>query len=167
MKRLMTGVSVFALISMVGLTGQRTFAAQANHPSRATMTVALCSSGPYGVPAIRDLWQGVRNGVDLAMINMRSKLAAVGVKVAPQVRLDDAKSDGSTYSPDVERSNALKCIANKNVLGYMGTLNSGAALVSEPVLNRAHMVMISPANTGIGLTSYNPYFGVGGRASQE
>src|SRR5205807_8329289 len=79
----------------------------------------------------------------------------------------DDKPDGSTYSPDVERSNALKCIANKGAMGYVGTLNSGAALVSEPVLNRAHMVMISPANTNPELTAVKPYAGAGGRASQE
>jgi branched-chain amino acid transport system substrate-binding protein len=67
----------------------------------------------------------------------------------------------------VEHANALRCVANRNVMGYVGTLNSGAALVAEPVLNRAHLVMISPANTNPGLTSYRAYFGTGGRASQE
>jgi branched-chain amino acid transport system substrate-binding protein len=131
------------------------------------MTVQICSSGPYGVPALKDLWQGARNAVDIAINEMRPKLAKAGVKVGPQLKLDDALPDGSSYSPDVERSNALKCIANKGAMGYVGTLNSGAALVSEPVLNRAHMVMISPANTGPQLTSLKPYQGSGGRASQE
>jgi branched-chain amino acid transport system substrate-binding protein len=105
--------------------------------------------------------------VDLAIYNMTPQLLKVGVRVGPQVRLDDAKPDGSAYSTDVEHTNALKCIANRNAMGYVGTLNSGAALVSEPVLNRAHMVMVSPANTNPELTAFNPYAGAGGRASQE
>ncbi len=35
---------------------------------------------------------------------------------------------------------------------YIGTLNSGAAKVSIPILNQAKMAMISPANTADGLT---------------
>lgn len=135
--------------------------------ANAARVVQLCSSGPIGVPALRDLWKGAQQGVSLAMFQWRPKLASVGVRLGPQVALDDAKSDGSTYSPDVERQNALKCIGNSHTLGYVGTLNSGAALVSEPVLNRAHLVQISPANTNPGLTSFNAYQGVGGRASQE
>jgi branched-chain amino acid transport system substrate-binding protein len=130
-------------------------------------TIQLCSSGPFGVPALKDLWGGARNGVDLAIYKWRPKLRAVGVRVGPQVRLDDAKPDGSTYSTDVEHRNAQTCIANNNTVGYVGTLNTGAAVVSEPVLNRAHMAMVSPSNTGIGLTSVTPWGGYGGRASQE
>jgi branched-chain amino acid transport system substrate-binding protein len=35
---------------------------------------------------------------------------------------------------------------------YIGTFNSGAAAVSIPILNAAGLVMISPANTAVGLT---------------
>lgn len=131
------------------------------------VTIQLCSSGPYGVPALKQLWGGARNGVDLAINKWRGKLNKVGVNVGPQVRLDDAKSDGSTYSPDVEHSNALQCIANNNTVGYVGTLNTGAAVASEPVTNRAHLAQISPSNTGIYLTSVTPWGNLGGRASQE
>jgi branched-chain amino acid transport system substrate-binding protein len=39
---------------------------------------------------------------------------------------------------------------------YIGTFNSGAAALSIPVLNQANLVMISPANTAVGLTLANP-----------
>jgi len=38
------------------------------------------------------------------------------------------------------------------VMVYLGTFNSGAAKVSIPILNRANLAMISPANTYPGLT---------------
>lgn len=167
MKRILYLASSVAVVLSLLLSVNALAASRGSHPSQATMSVQLCSSGPYGVPALKQLWQGARNGVDLAINQMKGKLAKVGVKLGAQIALDDAKSDGSSYSPDVERSNALSCISNKSVLGYIGTLNSGAALVSEPVLNKAHMVMISPANTAPGLTSAAPYQSVGGRASQE
>jgi branched-chain amino acid transport system substrate-binding protein len=163
MKRFLFPLTMAALLIPAGITSHAAVAS----PAKAPIIVQLCSGGPYGVPALKDLWQGARNAVDLAMFNMRPKLAKAGVRVGPQIRLDDALPDGSSYSPDVERSNALKCIGNKTAMGYVGTLNSGAALVSEPVLNRAHMVMISPANTNPELTSSKPYAGAGGRASQE
>lgn len=161
-------VAISAILLLSGITAGRVSAARSHHADSAgMMTVQLCSSGPYGVPALKQLWQGARNGVDLAIYNMRAKLMKVGVRVGPQLRYDDAKSDGSDYSGDVERQNAFKCMGNPNAMGYIGTLNSAAALVSEPVLNRAHMVMVSPANTSPALTSYRPYTGEGGRASQE
>lgn len=156
-----------AAVLLSGVLAVNASAQGVHRGAYAKTTIQLCSSGPYGVPALKQLWGGARNGVDLAMYKWRSKLASVGVKIGPQVRLDDAKSDGSGYSTDVEHSNALQCTANKNTVGYVGTLNTGAAVVSEPVLNRAHEAMISPSNTGIGLTSVTPWGGYGGRASQE
>jgi branched-chain amino acid transport system substrate-binding protein len=121
--------------------------------SKQTLSVRLCSSAPIGVPALHDLVQGIRNGVNLAYVNMKAKLAKAGITLLPANQMDDAKSDGSSYSPDRERSNADACAADPHALGYIGTLNSGAALVSEPVLNKDFMVMISPANTNPVLTS--------------
>jgi branched-chain amino acid transport system substrate-binding protein len=167
MKRFLYFASAVVMLLSSVMAGKAFAANTHSAADKGTITVQLCSSGPYGVPALRDLWQGTRNGVDIAMRVMAPKLTKVGVRLGPQVRLDDAKPDGSTYSTDVEHTNALKCIGNKNAIGYVGTLNSGAALVSEPVLNRAHMVMISPANTNPSLTDPHPYTGVGGRQAEE
>ncbi len=41
---------------------------------------------------------------------------------------------------------------NKSVIGVVGTFNSGCAKIIVPILNRAHMAMVSPANTNPGLT---------------
>src|SRR5947209_9431523 len=117
MKRVLYLASLAALALSMVLSASVLAATHAGKAvSAKTITVQLCSSGPYGVPALKDLWQGARNGVDLAIYNMAPKLLKVGVRIGPQVRLDDAASDGSKYRPDVERSNALKCIANTNVL---------------------------------------------------
>lgn len=117
----------------------------------AKRTVVICTSTPYGVPALKGLSQGIRNGTTIAIKHLAPMLAGVGIKVQ-QVNYDYAKADGSGYDPSKEGTNARTCLGLKNSLGYVGTLNSGAALVSEPILNKGHLVMISPANTNPTLT---------------
>ncbi len=135
--------------------------------SRPSMVVQLCTSTPIGVAADKGISQGIENGATLASDQMRPILARVGITVQAPYQLNDAAADGSSYSTDVEQHNAFKCLGDPQAMGYIGTLNSAAALVSEPILNRQHMVMISPANTSPSLTSPAAYQGAGGRRSQE
>src|SRR5919202_537306 len=161
MKRVLSLASLAAVTLGIPLSVNSVTASGIRRASAAKMTVQLCSSGPKGVPALRDLWTGAENGVKLAIYHYRPQFNKAGLRLGPLIAKDDAKADGSTYSPDVERQNALSCIGNKNVLAYIGTLNSGAALVGEPILNQAHLVQISPANTNPNLTSPTPYQGAG------
>lgn len=66
-------------------------------------------------------------------------------------------SDGSSgkWDPDVEANNAEKAAANPDVMIYIGSSNSGASKIAIPILNRAGLVMISPAATYPGLTKAN------------
>src|SRR5439155_361766 len=48
--------------------------------------------------------------------------------------------------------NANKAIGDPLAIVYIGTYNSGAAKVSIPITNRAHMAQVTPANTYPGLT---------------
>ena len=66
---------------------------------------------------------------------------------------DDASAALGKWDPAVETENANKAAADKSIVAYLGTFNSGAAMLSIPVLNAAGpLVMISPANTYPGLT---------------
>lgn len=65
---------------------------------------------------------------------------------------DDASPERGTWDPAVEAANADKAIRDQDVMAYIGTYNSGAAKISMPKLNRASLVMVSPANTWPGLT---------------
>jgi branched-chain amino acid transport system substrate-binding protein len=91
------------------------------------------------------------------MVNgIRLAIDEVGGKVGPFTisyeDWDDASAKKGDWDPEVEAANADKAISDPNVLFYIGTYNSGAAKISMPVLNRAGLVMISPANTYTGLT---------------
>jgi branched-chain amino acid transport system substrate-binding protein len=66
---------------------------------------------------------------------------------------DDASAALGKWDPAVETENANKAAADKSIVAYLGTFNSGAAKLSIPILNQAGpLVMISPANTYPGLT---------------
>lgn len=66
--------------------------------------------------------------------------------------LDDATAAAGQWTPEAEVANANKALGDRDVMAYIGPFNSGAAKVSMPVLNRASLLMISPANTWPGLT---------------
>jgi branched-chain amino acid transport system substrate-binding protein len=66
--------------------------------------------------------------------------------------MDDATPARGAWDAGKEAENANKAVADNDVMVYLGTFNSGAAKVAIPILNRASLVMISPANTYPGLT---------------
>src|SRR5919202_5762089 len=66
---------------------------------------------------------------------------------------DDATAAAGHWDPAQETSNANKAAADKDIMVYIGTFNSGAAKLAIPILGQAGpLVMISPANTYPGLT---------------
>lgn len=66
--------------------------------------------------------------------------------------LDDATAAEGQWTIEQEIANANQARMDPDIMVYIGTYNSGAAKVSMPILNRAGMLMISPANTSPGLT---------------
>jgi branched-chain amino acid transport system substrate-binding protein len=58
----------------------------------------------------------------------------------------------SGVDPSIGASNATADVSNASIIAMVGTFNSGVAKVVIPIATRAHLVMISPANTNPGLT---------------
>jgi branched-chain amino acid transport system substrate-binding protein len=109
-------------------------------------TVRLCVSVPG--TELAELSVGVYHAVLLAVERVRPQLARVGIRLASPVLLDY----GGILTPQKEVSNAYACIRRPDTVGFIGPINSGVALSSEPILNRAGLVTISPANTNAWLT---------------
>ena len=65
---------------------------------------------------------------------------------------DDATAGAGQWTAEAETANAARAVRDPDVMVYIGTYNSGAAKISMPILNRAHLLMVSPANTWPGLT---------------
>ena len=92
---------------------------------------------------------GMKNGVDLAVSEAGGAVAGYCLEV---VNLDDASPQTGKWDGAVEAENANKAIGDPLAIVYIGTYNSGAAKVSIPITNRAHMAQMTPANTYPGLT---------------
>ncbi len=89
------------------------------------------------------------NGIKMAIEEVGGK---VGNFTIAYEDWDDASPERGQWDPALEAANAQKAVKDADVMGYIGTYNSGAAKISMPVLNKASLVMISPANTYPGLT---------------
>jgi branched-chain amino acid transport system substrate-binding protein len=89
------------------------------------------------------------NGIKLALDEAGHK---VGDYTIDYEDMDDATAATGDWTPDAEGNNARRAANDPDVMVYIGPYNSGAAKVSMPILNRAGLLMISPANTSVGLT---------------
>jgi branched-chain amino acid transport system substrate-binding protein len=72
---------------------------------------------------------------------------------------DDATAQAGKWDSGKTSANANAYAQNKDVVGVIGTFNSGAAEIVVPILNRAPngpVAMVSPANTYVGLTHGGP-----------
>lgn len=92
---------------------------------------------------------GMKNGVDMAVAESGGVVEGYCIEV---VNLDDASPQTGKWDGAVEAENANKAVGDPDAILYIATYNSGAAKVSIPITNRAHMAQITPANTYPGLT---------------
>ena len=88
---------------------------------------------------------GIKNSVDLAIKQANDSNAIPGWKlvIAP---MDDQAT------PDVGKNAATSLSSDDQVVGVVGTLNSSVTQSVTPVLQPAHIVQVSPANTNPTLT---------------
>jgi branched-chain amino acid transport system substrate-binding protein len=91
----------------------------------------------------------VVNAIKLAIEEKGGKVG--GYTIVYQDK-DDSTAATGQWDEATEIKNANDAVANDAVVAYIGTFNSGAAKLSIPILCRAGLVMISPANTYPGLT---------------
>ena len=91
------------------------------------------------------------------MVNaIKMAIAEVGGKVGGytinSVDKDDSTAAAGKWDEATEIKNANDAVANDKLVAYLGTLNSGAAKLSIPILCAKGIVMVSAANTHVGLT---------------
>ena len=85
------------------------------------------------------------NAIKLAIGQRDGKAGNVTIEYES---LDDATAQTGQWD-------AAKCAENaqdEEIIGWIGPFNSGCAAVQIPILNEAHLGMISPSNTYVGLT---------------
>jgi branched-chain amino acid transport system substrate-binding protein len=105
--------------------------------------------------------QGASGGQGMAIENGAGlALDAVGGKVGKYTieykRLDDSLASTGAADEGVASQNARQAVSNKASIGYIGEYNSGISKVKIPILNKAGIAQVSPANTYVGLTTNEP-----------
>lgn len=100
------------------------------------------------------------NGIRMAMDEYNNEL--FGQRLVHK-DMDDATTTAGDWDAGKEADNAREAIGDKNVMVFIGPYNSGASKVSQPILNEAGLLQISPACTWPGLTKVVP----GNEASGE
>ncbi len=129
----------------------------------AVLALSACATTPgTGDKGTIDIWSSLpRQGSSKAqtdtMVNaIKMAIEEVGGKVGGYtinyVDKDDSTAAAGKWDEATEIKNANDAVANDKLVGYLGTLNSGAAKLSIPILCAKGIVMISAANTGVGLT---------------
>jgi branched-chain amino acid transport system substrate-binding protein len=72
---------------------------------------------------------------------------------------DDSVASTGEWDENLCRTNAQKYASNQDVIGVIGTYNSGCAAIEMPILNKAPgggVPMVSPGNTFVCLTEPSP-----------
>ncbi|MGX1909118.1 branched-chain amino acid ABC transporter substrate-binding protein [Streptomyces phaeochromogenes] len=88
---------------------------------------------------------GIKNSADLAAKTANKEKTVEGVTFKVEALDDQAQ-------PSAGQQNATKFVADKDVLGAVGPLNSSVAESMQKVFDDAKLVQVSPANTGPTLT---------------
>ncbi|MFF6786128.1 ABC transporter substrate-binding protein [Streptomyces sp. NPDC012510] len=88
---------------------------------------------------------GIKNSADLAAKIATKEKYVEGISFKIEALDDQAQ-------PSSGQQNAATFVANKDVLGVVGPLNSGVAESMQKVFDDAKLVEVSPANTGPTLT---------------
>jgi branched-chain amino acid transport system substrate-binding protein len=137
---LRTVTIVGALVLLVAGCGRETGGGE----EEATKTVKIGVIAPLTGP-LSELGLGIKNSVDLAVRQANEK------KTVPGYTLVLAAED-DTADPATGANAANKLASDPLVAGVIGTLNSSVAQSVAPVLARANITQVSPANTNDTLT---------------
>ena len=118
--------------------------------SGSTLTIysSLPLQGPTRVNSV-----SVNQGIKLALAKVGNKVGKYTIKFKS---LDDSTAQAGKWDPKQTADNARKAVSDKTTIAYLGEFNSGASAISIPILNRAGILQVSPANTGVGLTKKEP-----------
>lgn len=89
------------------------------------------------------------NAIKFAIEARGGKVDGWTIKYTDQ---DDSTAEAGKWTQERATSLATDAASTNDLVGYIGTFNSGAAKIVIPILCKAGITMVSPANTYPGLT---------------
>jgi len=128
----------------------------------AILALSACGPGTGGEKGTIEIWselprQGSSKGqtdtivaaIKYAIEQKGSKVDGWTIKYTDQ---DDSTAEAGAWTQERATALATEASTTDALVAYIGTFNSGAAKIVIPVLCRAGIAMVSPANTYPGLT---------------
>jgi branched-chain amino acid transport system substrate-binding protein len=118
--------------------------------------------GGQTIKIVSDLPLQGSDRVQAAQMNeaIRFVLEQAGNKAGPHTiefeAFDDSTAAAGKWDEAKCAENARTYADTENLVGVIGTYNSGCAAIIIPILNEVPLAMISPANTAVGLTHVGP-----------
>lgn len=140
-------VSILAVVSAVAVAACGS-SSKKSGGSTGGKTLTIYSSLPLQGPT-RTNSEATINGEKLALQQVGSKVGQFKIRY---VSLDDSTAQAGKWDPGQTSANARKAAQDSSTIAYIGEFNSGATAISLPILNRAGILQVSPANTYVGLT---------------
>ncbi|WP_219669110.1 branched-chain amino acid ABC transporter substrate-binding protein [Streptomyces bambusae] len=141
-------IAVTAALAAGALTltacGSRDAGKNAEGGSDGGATVVIAVDAPL-TGDLSALGLGIRNSAELAVKQANEKKYVKGVTFKFEALDDQAQASSG-------QQNATKLVANKDVLGVVGPLNSSVSESMQKVFDDAKLAQISPANTSPSLT---------------
>jgi branched-chain amino acid transport system substrate-binding protein len=165
-KRIYAGAGVSALIAVVALT--MTVSGAIARSGAKPLPASSCSaiqnpSGKYLIASDLPLQGSGRTQTSQMTRAIKFIFSQHGWKAGKYTiayqSCDDSTAQAGKWDSGKCSSNASSYAQNSDVVGVIGTFNSGCAEIIVPVLNRAAngpVAMVSPANTYVGLTHGGP-----------
>jgi branched-chain amino acid transport system substrate-binding protein len=95
----------------------------------------------------------MKQGMQLAASEANNRVGKWKIRYEP---LDDSLASTGAADPGQASQNARKAVQDKTTIAFLGAYNSGISKVEIPILNKAGIAQISPANTYVGLTTNGP-----------
>jgi len=149
LKFAVSSVLVAGLAAGVAACGGGGSSSSTSASTGSSKTLTIYSSLPLQ-GASRTNSEALVNGIKLALQQANNKAGSYTIKYQS---LDDSVAQTGKWDPGQTSSDARKAAQDKSTILYIGEFNSGASAISIPILNRAGIGQISPANTAVGLTS--------------
>jgi branched-chain amino acid transport system substrate-binding protein len=150
--RAFTGCLVAVSVVVLAACGSSSKTTTTGAASSSGKTIDIYSSLPLLGPLTADTVPAL-NGEKLALAEDHYKAGGFTIHFTS---LDDATAAAANYTVSQCAANGRTAAADPKAIAYIGEFNSGCTEASLPILNKAGVPMISPANTYVGLTTSEP-----------
>lgn len=107
-------------------------------------TIKVATITPLSGPQA-NLGEAIKLGAELALMDRKAEFEKLGFKLELLPKDDQADAKQGPVA-------ANQIIPDQDVLGVVGTLNSGVVIPTSEVLEPANLVIVSPANTNVKVT---------------